>query len=112
MLRNYLKTALRALWRKRTFSFLNILGLSVGVGACLVLFLLIRYELSFDTFHTKKDRVFRVISVYNGGPNGTDYNPAAAIPMTPAVRGYFPQFAEVAATWAVYGAQYTIPGKG
>ena len=112
MLKNYIKTALRALWRKKTFSSLNILGLSVGMGACLVLFLLIRYELSFDTWHTKKDRVYRVLSVYTGQPDGTEYNGAVPIPLTGAVRADFPQFSEVAATWYIYGAQYTIPGKG
>ena len=112
MLKNYIKTALRALWRKRTFSLLNIVGLSVGVGACLVLFLLIRYELSFDTWHTKKDRVFRVLSAYTGGPNGTEYNQGVPIPLVPAVRADIPQFSEVAATWWIYGAQYTVPGKG
>jgi predicted permease len=112
MLKNYIKTALRTLWRKRTFSLLNIVGLSVGVGASLVLFLLIRYELSFDTWHTKKDRVFRVLSVYTGGANGTEYSQGVPIPMTPAVRADLPQFSEVAATWYIWGAQYTVPGKG
>jgi predicted permease len=110
MLKNYLKTALRALWRKKTFTFLNVLGLSVGVGACLVLFLMIRYELSFDDWHPQKDRIYRVLSVWTGGPNGTDRNAGVPIPMVPAVREGFPQFSKVAAVWNIWGAQYTLEG--
>lgn len=112
MIRNYLKTALRALWRKKTFTVLNILGLSVGLGACLVLFLIIRYQLSFDTFHTQRDRIYRVISTWKGGPEGMQYSSGVPIPMTRAVRSDIPQFSEVAATWSVGGGQFTVPGKG
>ncbi|HTJ14291.1 MAG TPA: ABC transporter permease [Dinghuibacter sp.] len=112
MIRNYIKTALRALWRKKTFTFLNVLGLSVGLGACMVLFLIIRYELSFDTFHSKKDRIYRVLSAWKGGPEGMQYSSGVPIPMTPAIRSDMPQFSEVAATWSVGGGQFTIPGKG
>ena len=51
MLTNYLKIALRSLTRNRGFTLLNVLGLSIGVAASLLLFLVVRYELSFDRFH-------------------------------------------------------------
>lgn len=112
MIRNYLKTALRALWRRKTFTVLNVLGLSVGLGACLVLFLIIRYQLSFDTFHTQRDRIYRVISTWKGGPEGMQYSSGVPIPMTRAVRSDIPQFSEVAATWSVGGGQFTVPARG
>jgi putative ABC transport system permease protein len=74
MLQNYLRIAFRGLWRKRTFSFLNIMGLAVGIAACLLLFLLIRHELSFDNFHSKRNRIYRVISAWTGGPEGNAYD--------------------------------------
>lgn len=63
MLKNYIKVAWRNLIRDRTYSFINIVGLTIGLSACLLLVLFARYELSFDTFHEKSDRIFRITSV-------------------------------------------------
>ncbi len=60
MFKNYLKIAWRNLLKNRTFSIINIAGLSFSVAFCLLLFFYIRYEQSFDTFHKKKDRLFRL----------------------------------------------------
>lgn len=60
MLKNYLKIAFRNLWRQKTFSLLNLLGLCLGITAALVLFFYIQFELSYESFHEKKDRIFRV----------------------------------------------------
>ncbi len=61
MLRNNLKIAYRNLTRHRGFTILNTLGLSVGVAAALLLFLVVRYETSFDTFHANYDHIYRVV---------------------------------------------------
>ena len=61
MLRNYFKIAFRNLWRHRVFSLINILGLSVGMTACLLIFLYVRFELSYDSFHSKADRIYRIV---------------------------------------------------
>ena len=50
MFRNYLKIAFRNLWRHKTFSLINVLGLSIGISAALVIFLMTYYEFSFDRF--------------------------------------------------------------
>ena len=60
MFENYLKTALRNLWRSRTFSLINILGLSVGLGCCMLIFLYSKDEISYDRFHEKKDNIYRI----------------------------------------------------
>ena len=60
MLRNYLKIALRSLSRNKAFSFINIIGLSIGLSACMLIFLYTRDELSYDRFQQKKDQLFRV----------------------------------------------------
>jgi len=60
MFKNYLKTAVRNLLRNKAFSFINIIGLSVSVAFCLLLFMHIRFEQSFDTFHKKKNHLFRL----------------------------------------------------
>jgi putative ABC transport system permease protein len=62
MLKNHIKIALRNLWRHRVFSFINITGLSVGITACFFIFMYVRFELSYDKFHTKIDRIYRVVT--------------------------------------------------
>ncbi len=60
MLFNYLKIALRNLYRSRLYSTINILGLAIGLAACLMIFLWVRDELSYDRFHTQAERIYRV----------------------------------------------------
>ncbi|MES1226959.1 MAG: ABC transporter permease, partial [Bacteroidota bacterium] len=60
MLKNYFKIAWRNLMKNRTFSIINIVGLSFSVAFCLLLFFYIRYEQSYDSFHAKKNRLFRM----------------------------------------------------
>ena len=60
MFKNYVRIAWRNLVRHRLFSVINLAGLSISVAFCLLLFYHIRYEQSFDGFHAKKERLFRV----------------------------------------------------
>jgi putative ABC transport system permease protein len=60
MIKNYLRIAFRNLWKHRVYSFLNIFGLTIGMSACFLIFLYIRFELSYDNFHTKQDRIYRI----------------------------------------------------
>ncbi|HEX3384275.1 MAG TPA: ABC transporter permease, partial [Mucilaginibacter sp.] len=60
MFKNYLLVAFRNLTKNKGFSFINIFGLSIGMAACLLILQYVTFELSFDSFHAKKNRVFRV----------------------------------------------------
>lgn len=60
MFRNYLTVAIRNLLRHKTYSVINIAGLAIGMACCIVILLLVRHELSFDTFHEKGDRIYRI----------------------------------------------------
>lgn len=62
MIRNYIRIALRTLWKNRFMSAVNILGLSVGISAALVIWMIVHYDLSFDKFHKDRDRVYRIVS--------------------------------------------------
>src|ERR1700709_2068356 len=53
MIKNYLKIAWRNIWKNKVFSAINIIGLSVGMAACIVIMLFVSYEKSFDNFQTK-----------------------------------------------------------
>jgi putative ABC transport system permease protein len=70
MLKNFFKIALRNLWKKKAFSIINIAGLAVGVAASVLIFLVIHYELSYDGFQSKRDRIFRVTSTFTKSANG------------------------------------------
>ncbi|MBV9987299.1 MAG: ABC transporter permease [Chitinophagaceae bacterium] len=58
MIRNYLKIALRNLLKNKSFSFINILGLAVGMASAILIILWIQYEVTYDQFHEKKDRIY------------------------------------------------------
>jgi len=67
MFKNYLTTALRNFWRNKTFSSINIIGLSIGISASLIIFLLVQYDFSFDKFEKDGSRTYRVVT--NGENN-------------------------------------------
>src|SRR5215203_257917 len=62
MIKNYFKIAFRNLWRHKVYSFINIMGLAVGMTACFLIFLYVNFETSYDNFHSKADRIYRVVS--------------------------------------------------
>src|SRR5215210_38750 len=62
MIKNYLKVAFRKLWSHKAYSFINILGLAVGMTACFLIYLYVTFELSYDSFHSKADRIYRVVA--------------------------------------------------
>jgi putative ABC transport system permease protein len=60
MIRNYLKIALRNLWKNKTFSIINIVGLAVGIATCLLISLYVLDELSYDKYNKNENRIYRV----------------------------------------------------
>lgn len=67
MFRNHFFVALRNFKKKKAFTLINVLGLTVGMTICLLILSYARYELSFDQFHTNSDRIYRVsVDIYNG----------------------------------------------
>ncbi len=69
MLTNYLKIAFRNLRRSKAFSLINVFGLAVGLASCLLLFMYVSHELSYDDFQEKADRIVRVTMEYSMGGN-------------------------------------------
>jgi len=62
MLKNYFIVALRNLKKHWVYSLINISGLAIGLTACFLIFLYVRFELSYDQFHSKKDRIYRLVT--------------------------------------------------
>src|SRR5579871_4600769 len=94
MIKNYFKTAFRNLIRNKSFTFINVLGLTIGIASCLLIFLVIQFETSFDNFHKKKDRIYRVVTQFNRAEN-VDYTSGVSIPVGDAMRTAFSQLQAV-----------------
>ncbi|MBS0030597.1 ABC transporter permease [Chitinophaga sp. 22321] len=114
MLNNYFKLSYRTLWRKKSFSLLNILGLAVGIGATLLIFLVIRNEMSYDTYQHNRNRIFRVVTTIHSRSNGEVLwtHGMVPAPLAPALRQDFPALEKVAVVEYIGGAQIYVPGKG
>lgn len=90
MLINYFRVALRKLSRNTSYTIINIIGLAVGVAACLLIFLVIHFETSFDNFHEKKDHIYRVVTVSKTS-EGTNYLAGVPMPTAAALRMDYPE---------------------
>ena len=91
MIKNYFTIALRNLLKQRFYAILNILGLSIGIASCLLILLYVADELSYDRFHTKADRIYRV--GLNGKIAGQDMHVAVTCP--PLAEATVSEFPEV-----------------
>lgn len=85
MLKNYFKTAFRNLIRNRSFAIINILGLVLGVTGAIVIYKVVAFEKSFDTYHTNAADVYRIYLHYNDGNSNSDH-PAVMHPLGPALQ--------------------------
>jgi len=85
MFKNYVKIAWRNVMKNKIFSFINVTGLSIGISAALVIYLIVQYEFSFDKFEKDGDRICRVVLDLN--LNGSQlYFPGVPAPMATAAR--------------------------
>lgn len=92
MLKNYFIIAWRNLIRQKSFSLINILGLSFGLASCLILMAFVKHERSYDAFHQDSERVFRVVQTANQKENWSWTGGAVA----PMLRNAFPEDLEQA----------------
>jgi len=106
MFKNYFKTAFRNLKRNKSYTIINVLGLTVGIAASVLIFLVIQYETSFDNFHKKKYSIYRLAIEFHT-QDGVGYSDGISFPAAPALRIDFPQIKEVAAIFK-NGDQITI----
>lgn len=93
MISNYIKIGWRNIIRQRQFSILNVIGLSIGITSSLLVFLYVHNELSYDTYHSQLDRIFRVLHAY-GKEEPTapeDYQVWGGAPVAPMLLEEFPE---------------------
>ena len=96
MFTNHLKAAWRNIWKRKEFSFINILGLSIGMGACLLILQYVQFEKSYDTFHPDLSQLYRLnLGMKNPGESESKMasnHPAAG----PSLKQDYPQVEEFA----------------
>lgn len=98
MLKNYLKIAFRNFKRAKLYSFINTIGLAIGLACCILTFLYVQYEFSYDRYHENSDNIYRVIrdepeNVARGGTTMENACPAA---LSEALKDNVPEVANVA----------------
>ncbi|MFC2165043.1 ABC transporter permease [Acidobacteriota bacterium] len=91
MLKNYIKIALRNIRKQKGYSLINILGLAIGMASCLLILLYVQDELSYDRYHDKADRIYRVAGSYRMGGRGFQTATVGA----PTAKALIDDFSEV-----------------
>src|SRR6516225_3952820 len=90
MFKNYLKTAWRNIRKNKLFSFINILGLSLGIATCFIIMLYVQDELSYDRFNKNADNIARI--VFNANINGGKINESVVMaPVAQTMKRDFPE---------------------
>ncbi|MFP4024626.1 MAG: FtsX-like permease family protein [Thiohalospira sp.] len=85
MLKNYIQNGIRVLTRNKIFSIINIFGLAIGLTSVIIIFLFIKYELSFDKHHTNYDQIYRVVT-QNLKNDQEQFECAVPVPLSSALK--------------------------
>jgi ABC-type antimicrobial peptide transport system permease subunit len=107
MFRNYIKVAFRHIKRRKVYSFINILGLTIGMACFILIGLWVKDEMSFDHFHQKKDRIFRVLNRMQDG--NAEFNITYAL--GPALKAEYPEVEEASRVCTWYGSHVKYKDK-
>ena len=95
MWRNYLTVGFRALTKNRTYAFINIFGLALGLAACLLLLVYVRYETSYDSWLPNSDRVYQVQATWHEVGQPVSANQTSPFPVRDTLPGGFPQIEKI-----------------
>jgi len=85
MLRLNLKIAWRTLWKNKSYTFINVLGLAIGLTGCMLIFIFTSYQLSYDKGYENSDRIYRFVTNWQY-PSYSDFSKGVPIPMVAAAK--------------------------
>ncbi|MBL7813792.1 MAG: ABC transporter permease [Saprospiraceae bacterium] len=109
MIKNYFKTAFRNLIYNKGYAFINIAGLAVGIAVCILIFIIIQFQTSFDGFHAKKDRIYRVLSEsHRADAGGISYEKNVPFLLPDGLKTAFPQLEQVVPIYASHNDELQI----
>jgi len=106
MIKNYLTTALRSTCRNKLYASLNVAGLAVGIASCMLILLFVQDELSYDRYHEKADRIYRVNTHINIKDRDMHFGATAHV-QGPMLQAEFPEI-ENHVRFSDYGSQRII----
>ena len=95
MIGNYLKIIIRSLGRNKTYAIINVLGLSIGIASSILILLWVHDEMSYDRFHEKGERIYRII-INNQGVKSSGTCGALA----PTLKREIPEIADAVRLWS------------
>ncbi len=111
MFKNYFKIAWRNILKNKSHAAINVMGLSIGIAAALLIFVVLQYELSYDTFQKNYHRIYRVVTDTKHQDGSEVYNPGIPVPAFDALKNDFPQLEKIVALNANKGRQITVLGE-
>ncbi|HXB94979.1 MAG TPA: FtsX-like permease family protein [Puia sp.] len=110
MLKYNLRLAWRQMLRHRVYTTIHILGLSIGICACMVIYLIARYDLGFDRFHPGADRIYRIVGDFRGMRGGSKFL-NCPIPEVAGIEHEIPGF-EAQVGFHTFAFSITVPAAG
>jgi len=111
LFKNYFKSAIRQMYRQKSYTFLNLFGLAVGMSCFLIIFSWVQHERNFDTFHSKSNRIYRVnnkVTLKSGQPRDMVYTSA---PMAQALINDYPEIKTAVRMRAFFGVDIKVNDK-
>ncbi|MBM3311414.1 MAG: FtsX-like permease family protein [Candidatus Aminicenantes bacterium] len=111
MLKNYLKIAWRNLLRNKAYSFINILGLAIGIAASVLIFLYLRDETGYDRYHAKSDRIYRITADWSNKGDSRIHQLGTPSILARTLRMKYPQAESVAQFYGPLGDTFLKKGE-
>jgi putative ABC transport system permease protein len=109
MIENYFKIAFRNFRRHKVFTFINIIGLTIGITAALVIYLIVNFDFSFDKFHPDRDRIYRVVTDFTFSGEAIS-NSGVTCPLGNAIKSDVSGL-QASSPICTYSATVVIPSK-
>lgn len=110
MFKNYITVALRNIARNKLFAFLNIFGLAIGIVSCLLIYIYIQDELSFDAHHTKANKIYRLQAFFKFNDVEDKFG-ITPFPSGPVLQSEYPEIKEMARLFVLGGQNFNNNGK-
>src|SRR5271154_6815449 len=111
MLRNFITVAIRNFFKQKVYTIVNILGLAVGITACLLILLYANYELSYDDFNPKSDRIFKM-EAERKYPDHTTYYAVVPPSFASVASSVYPEIRNTLRVLGPFALQTKIPKAG